>query len=354
MRGPDFEIPPMEPPDPPPELPAHADGNHRSARFAVVAAVVVSLLASAVGALVWFSSQGTTTATPAPQPSTTQTTRALPTSTSSTAVTTTTTVRTVTATQACVDSPETPGAAAGSTPEGFPWITFHASPRAAGEALARIARTASEAREAFGDAGALGVRLYCTVSELATARNTDPGETQREVTEGLVAFMQRGDIWLYGPSFQNRSSVEQRHTVYHEYFHALQRTLSRLRTTRADVDHPYWLMEGSARYFENAVTPSELESFRRNQVRRFERLPALDALETSGQARVIGGTGDAYTVGAVAVDYLVTKYGRDRVQTELWVALAQGDWRSGFERVFEVSVDTFYAEFATYRQTLRP
>ena len=107
-------------------------------------------------------------------------------------------------------------------------------------------------------------------------------------------------------------------------------------------------------FFQNAVTPRELESFRRVAIRRWDAKPALEALEDSGGAPSTGGTGDAYTVGAVAADYLVTRYGRERLQSELWLAIAETDWRSAFERVFGVSVDSFYSEFASYRQTLRP
>jgi hypothetical protein len=259
----------------------------------------------------------------------------------------------VTSTKACLESPESTGAVGGSSPEGFPWITFHVSPRAATEALVRIAKSASEAREAFGDAGALGVRVYCDIEEFATASNTPPQEVQKNVTQGEAAYLLRGDIWIYGPLFETRSSLQQRQTIYHEYFHALQRSLSRTRIFRPDT-HPLWLIEGSATYFEHAVTPTELENFRRTQVRRWEAKPALDALETSGGAASTGGTGDAYTVGAVASDYLVTRYGRERLQSELWQAIAETDWRSAFERVFGVSVDTFYSDFASYRQTLRP
>ncbi len=286
-----------------------------------------------------------------PLPSSTPTTVALRTSPSATNPPTTTPVATPTKT--CLESAESTGAAGGSSPDGFPWITFHVSPRAATEALVRIAKSASEARQAFGDAGALGVRLYCDIEEFATASNKPPEEVQQDVTRGQVAYHSRGDIWLYGPLFERRSSVEQRHTIYHEYFHALQRSLSRTRTSRPDTQ-ALWLIEGSAEFFENAVTLRELENFRRVEIRRWDGKPALEALEASGGARSTGGTGDAYTVGAVAADYLVTKYGRERLQSELWLAIAETDWRSAFERVFGISVDTFYSDFASYRQTLRP
>jgi hypothetical protein len=197
------------------------------------------------------------------------------------------------------------------------------------------------------------VRVYCDIEEFAAASNTPPEEVQKNITQGQAAYHLLGDIWLYGPIFEGRTSVHQRQTIYHEYFHALQRSLSRSRTSQPDI-HPLWLVEGSATFFQNAVTPRELENFRRVEIRRWEAKPALEALEQSGGAASTGGTGDAYTVGAVAADYLVTRYGRERLQSELWQAIAETDWRSAFERVFGVSVDTFYSEFASYRPDAAP
>ena len=351
MRGPDFEIPPIDPPAPPVDGPVPEGPKAPAARRFRAAALAGVLALSGSGAFAWYSSQSPA-GPPAPVvlPSTTQTTEPLRTSTSSTRPTTTTRAPVV---ETCVESAEHPAAAGGASPEGFPWITFKVSPRATRDSLDRIARAASQAREEFGDAGALGVRVYCEVQEWATASNTPPGEVQENVTAGLVALVRGGDIWIYGPTFEKQPASREREIVYHEYFHTLQRSLSRTRS--ATGGNPLWLIEGSARYFENAVTPGELESFRRSQIRRFDDRPALEELEQSGGSTSSGGTGHAYPVGAVAVDYLVQTYGRERIQTDFWVALGGGGgWRSAFLHVFGVSTDTFYADFATYRQTLRP
>ena len=352
MSGPDFEIAP-DIPSPVPEERSVPVGKLSRRLRAATCAAVLGFVGTATFA--WYPAQGgdvvPTASLPDRQPPTTPTTETPRTTTSSTRPTTTTRAP---VTRTCMESSESPDAANGSVPEGFPWITFHVSPRVAGTALARMAKEASEAREAFGDAGALGLRVYCDIEELATASNTPVEETRESVTAGRVAYMYRGDIWLFGPSVENRTSLSARRTVYHEYFHALQRSLSRTRSTRSDTAPPLWLIEGTARYFENAVSRQELDAFRRGQIRRWEALPALETLERSGGAKSTGGTGDAYTVGAVATDYLVTKYGRERIATDYWVALADADWRSAFRHVFGVSVDAFYSEFETYRQTLRP
>lgn len=267
----------------------------------------------------------------------------------------TTTTRTATFTRTCADSSQSPEAAGGAAPEGFPWITFHVGPRVARDALARIARDAAQARTALGDVGALGIRVYCEVQEMADALGMPAGEVQKDVTAGQVAFMRGGDMWIYGPSFELQPASTERQIVYHEYFHALQRSLSRSRYAIGGGS-PLWLIEGSARYFEHAVTTAELENFRQSAIRRGDDRPALEDLERSGDARSEGGTGHAYTVGAVAVDYLVNTYGRERIQSDFWVALAAPGtgWRTAFLQVFGVSVDTFYSDFAAYRQTLRP
>lgn len=354
MSGPDFQIPSTEPARP-------ADSQvplrpKRSVARRVRASALWALVAVGAGSAVnWSSTQETpapTTAVSIGAPSGSQTTR-VPWPTTSSTLRTTTTTRAVTLTRTCFESAEDPEAANGWTPEGFPLITFHVSPRVGREALVRIAQHASDARQAFGDAGALGVRIYCDIQELATASNKTPEVVQKEVANGGFAYHLRGDMWLYGPSFEKYSALSQRKTVFHEYFHAMQRSLSRSRSTFTSTRPPLWMIEGSAEFFENAATARGLEDFRRTQVRRWDGRPALEELEQSGGAQAIGGNGDAYIVGAVATDYLVTTYGRDRIQTEFWAALAETDWRSAFVQVFGVSLDAFYSEFAGYRQTLR-
>lgn len=352
MRGPDFEIP-ADPPAPPADGPVpERPKGPRGRRFGV-AALAAAVAFSGAGAFAWYSSQSTSS-TPVlqaePLPSTTQSTqRPRP----STSARPTPTTRATTVTRTCVDSAENPAAAGGATPEGFPWITFHVRPRVTRDSLVRIAEAAAQARAAYGDAGALGVRVFCEVQEMADAYGMPADELQRRVTGGQTASMWRGDIWIYGPNFEVRPLSGQRQAIYHEYFHALQSTLSHTRSARGS-DDPLWLIEGSAEYFEHAMTSQELDSFRRREIRRREQLPALEELEQSGGATFTGGTGHAYTVGVVAADYLVTTYGRERLQTDYWVALAESGWRSAFLQVFGISVDTFYADFAAYRQTLRP
>ncbi len=218
----------------------------------------------------------------------------------------------------------------------------------------RIGRAASEARGQFGDSGALGVHVLCDVDEFAAATNRTPDDVRQGLAERHFAYILRSDIWLYGPSYEAVPLLDQQRIIYHEYFHSVQHFLSGNRSARSDVNRPAWLIEGSARYFENAVLPRDLDAFQRRQVRRWESLPALVDLEQSTGSSATGATSEVYTVGSVASDYLVKTYGRERLQSEFWVAFSTTDWRSAFLQVFGATVDSFYADFEAYRSTLRP
>ena len=217
----------------------------------------------------------------------------------------------------------------------------------------RISDAASEARQVLGEAGEFAIHVYCDVHEYAAATNTSVDETQLAIDRRRFAHVRGSAMWIYGPGFEQKSPSDQRQIVYHEYVHLVQGFLSRGRSSRGEVP-PLWLIEGSARYFENAVRPGDLQSARPSQIRRWADLPRLEQLEDAGGSKATGGSGDAYTVGFVASDYLVNTYGRERLQHDFWVALATTDWRSAFFEVFGLSVDAFYSEFEAYRATLKP
>ena len=350
MRGPDFEIP-TEPPDPPADPPVTDVPRRLGPRRAVAAVALVGT--SAVGAFAWYSQTERTPRRPAavvtsaPTRATAETGPARNSPTS--AVTPTTRTRTVVRT--CLDSQENPGASPSSSSGS---ITFDVSPRVTGEALALISDAASEAGQALGDSGAFTVHVHCDMNEYASALNMPVEEARLAIDRGRVAHVRRRDMWIYGPAFEMRALSGQRRTLYHEYFHVVQAFLSSDRSGRSDVNTPLWLLEGSARYFENTVRQGDLQSTRRTQIRRWDALPTLDQLEETGGAVATGGSGGAYTLGLVASDYLVTKYGRERLQRDCWVALAAADWRSAFLQVFCVTVDAFYSDFEAYRATLKP
>ncbi len=355
MKGPDFEIPPLPPPGPPEDAPTVVRTRPVARRARAMAGVAL-LATSAAGAFAWYSQAGTTPDRPAvvtTSAPTRATAGSLPAPSSSTSTVTPGTRRS-TVVRTCLDSEESPGASRGASPDRTPWITFDASPRVAADALALISDAALEAREVLGESSAFTVHVHCDLSEYAASTNSTVEEAQLEIERGQVAHVRRREMWIYGPAFGAASPSTQRRILYHEYFHVVQGFLSRDRSGRADVKTPLWLLEGSARYFENAVRPGDLQSVRRTQIRRWDALPTLEQLEETGGSVATGGSGGAYTLGLVASDYLVTKYGRERLQHDFWVALAGTDWRSAFLQVFGVTVDAFYSEFEAYRATLRP
>ena len=349
MRGPDFEIPPLTAP-PPAEPPAPTPAKPSPRRLGIVLAATVALVAAAAGTATWVA-----TAEAPPTPSTTAATTVVtappPRPGSSTSVPATAVPRS--STRTCHEGEGDPGPfhsrPAGA---GAPAVTLTFSPRLSAEALALITDALAAARSAFGETSPVSVRLHCDAEQFVADGHRDPDELRRELSQGLAGLF-LGDIWIYGPNFDRHPVSERRRIVYHEYFHAVQQSLSRSRSTeRGRV--PVWLVEGSAKYFEYSVTPQELEGFRRTYVRRSADIPALGELEQPEGGFGTQGRRAAYAMGAVATDYLANKYGRELVQRDLWVALARTDWRSAFAEVFGVTVDDFYNEFEAYRQTLRP
>ena len=309
---------------------------------------------SAVGAYAWNS---TVERNPAPQvsfedplPSTAATPETRPAPSSSSTVTPTSVA--VGPTRTCLESAESAGAAREAPSERPPWLTLHFSPRVSTASLVLISGAASEAREAFGEAGAVGVHVYCDIEEYAAGLRISSEEASRRIGERRFASILLSDIRIYGPSYERQTTADRRRIIYHEYFHAVQHSLSRNRSARGDLERPVWLIEGSAKFFESSMTQRELEAFRRSEVRRWAALPELSTfIDGAGSDAEFGP--EVYRLGSVASDYLVTKYGRDRLQHDFWAALATTDWRSAFLQVFGISVDEFYADFETYRTTLR-
>jgi hypothetical protein len=346
VRGPDFEIPP-DLPGPPPD-PPDAGVPRRVVPWRAVAVVALAGT-SAAGAFAWYSHTDTTPRQPAAVATSTAPQAAARTRLAPNPSTSTVTPTTRADSRTCIDSQEHAAAAPGAPPG----VSFVFGSRVGGEALVRISDAASEARQALGESGAFTIHVICDVDEYATSTNTSIDEAQLAIDRGKVAHVRGRAMWIYGPNFQKESPTDQRRIVYHEHFHLVQGFLSEGRSSRGAVP-PLWLIEGSARYFENAVRPADLRSARRDQIRRWAYLPTLDRLEDAGGSKVTGGSGDAYTVGFVAGDYLVNTYGRERLQHDFWVALATTDWRSAFLQVFGLTVDAFYEEFEAYRATLKP
>jgi len=237
---------------------------------------------------------------------------------------------------------------------GAPPVTLYFGPRVSGETLALVTDALSEARNVLGETTPFSLFVHCDIEQYVAAANRPAEELRKSLNDGLTGQVIRGDVWLYGPNFDRAPPSQRRRIVYHEYFHLVQRFLSGNRSSQGGAGPPMWLIEGSARYFEFAVVQENLDTFRRTQVRRWAALPPLAELERAGGAVTTGGTGEAYTVGAVASDFLVNTYGRGLLQHDFWVALADRTWELAFKDAFGIDVEDFYAEFEAYRATLKP
>jgi len=194
-----------------------------------------------------------------------------------------------------------------------------------------MARAASDARDALGEAGAVVIHVDCDIDEYAAATGTTLEEARQYVTDGRFAHILGQTIFLYGPSVEKQPVAIRRQAVYHEYFHALQRFLSTNRSARRGVDRPLWLIEASAKFFEHAVTDREL-----------------------GGSPATGGSGAAHTIGSIAATIW-------RRSTAAIDSGTSSGWRSrrrtGGRRSFRSSASPWTRSMTTSRltrSTLRP
>ncbi|MXZ88512.1 MAG: carboxypeptidase regulatory-like domain-containing protein [Dehalococcoidia bacterium] len=148
-----------------------------------------------------------------------------------------------------------------------------------------------------------------------------------------------------------------RGVLAHEYYHAIQQQMS-------STDAAQWLVEGGADWAEAGVrrrdaASSLVEELADNRQSMLSGdAPPLDHAERSVDLW-------HYTLGALASDRLAQRSGADAL-LEFWRQLlpqplgplgrwqSRPPWQSVFRSVFGLSVDFFYAEFASWRASLAP
>ena len=148
-----------------------------------------------------------------------------------------------------------------------------------------------------------------------------------------------------------------RGVLAHEYYHAIQQQMS-------STDAAQWLVEGGADWAEAGVRRRDAASSLAEELadNRQSMLsgdaPPLDHAERSVDTW-------HYTLGALASDRLAQRSGADAL-LEFWRQLlpeplgplgrwqSRPPWQSVFRSVFGLSVDSFYAEFASWRAGLAP
>ena len=145
--------------------------------------------------------------------------------------------------------------------------------------------------------------------------------------------------------------------VAHEWFHVLQDRLS----TRHPHLSPTWMSEGTATWL-NWRLPAEFVSASYEDQRQW----AVDRVARTTEPLQAGENGFyswVYHLGAVVADRLVEKHGIDSLlefDRQLYPQLIGEDrrwvqeptWHEAFEGVFGITVEAFYDEFSTWRETL--
>lgn len=147
--------------------------------------------------------------------------------------------------------------------------------------------------------------------------------------------------------------------VVHEFFHVVQLALSGRSAGGRDDEVPAagarWLIEGAAEWFGySALADAGQLDFGVERSRfvagaRASNAP-LSSLET--WAGMTAASPYHYAVSFTAVDF-ATRNGGIQSLVAVWREMGAGKaWRDAFAAVYGKSLDAFYAEFESYRQTL--
>lgn len=151
------------------------------------------------------------------------------------------------------------------------------------------------------------------------------------------------------PGWRDAPPAMRSKIVAHEYFHLLQQGLARHWFGQAEP----WLIEGAAEFvgFFTVATAGlyDLSSARAQMI--------AEAKLTSGPLGTCSAppnrTPCVYTLGFLAVDFLFERSGGLVAQTNFWKLLGDGlRLENSFLNAFQRSVDSFYADFETYRRGL--
>ena len=183
-------------------------------------------------------------------------------------------------------------------------------------------------------------------------------ERSRQNWQTATAVAAPRRTWVYTGSTSWRPDSGQKIMV-HEAFHIMQYELAGSRALDGGPDvvpsvGPQWLTEGTAEYVgyggiaSAALIP--MSQIRDQWIRRTKLTASpLRSRETS---RGLFGEPEPYQISPLAVDFLLATRS-DRLLVAYYEAIGRGEvWQSAFASVFGKSVETFYAEFETYRSGL--
>ncbi len=124
--------------------------------------------------------------------------------------------------------------------------------------------------------------------------------------------------------------------------------------TSPEPQLPAWLIEGSERYFVARMlddgTNGEYAAVRAQNITEERRRPSHGGLTI---VENFGSTGDYWTMGFWALEYLAEHYGGDS-KVVAWhqaykARLRSETWREAFQKVYGISIRDFNKEFDAYR-----
>ena len=224
-----------------------------------------------------------------------------------------------------------------------------------------------------GDFPLPNVYAYSTPDQLAEAMSKCVNETAALLgfknlwqNSGTIAVAFSGNFFIYagGPHWKNVSLAQVVQTVAHEYFHVLQRDLTRLpgpprsdptspivsNCLGAGLDRgPTWLTEGSAELF-GWLTVASAADVDLNVIRdAYAHSKFAGSLKDFEESLKFTSSSDhSYPLGFLATDYAAK--GNMTPVFQYYRLVCQGvPWKDAFARSFGVTIDFFYEQFEAYR-----
>lgn len=179
------------------------------------------------------------------------------------------------------------------------------------------------------------------------------------VDSDYLAFVSEYGVFIkvYENDWQRASPGLKTEVVVHEYFHIVQNYLAGRRShgyVPRDIG-PIWLVEGSADYAAVSVLAREklydVEMLRDHAILEARQIRApLKNLQTKKDALTAGKSSE-YTLGLVAVDFMLQNYGGPENLVKFYDNLGLRVLReTAFFETFGIRLDEFYDKFEEHRK----
>ncbi len=163
--------------------------------------------------------------------------------------------------------------------------------------------------------------------------------------EKVVAFADYGDIVVYteSPGWETYPPAFRAQTLFHEWYHVLQRTFSTAPPPAA------WLFEGSAEWagFDAAAHFGYFDNMDlvRQAIRHDARRPPAPLTKTKPENPGV------YSLYYTSVDFLLKEHGGKRRLRQFWQRYTPSEsWKATFRSVFKTRVSTFLKKFEAHRE----